>query len=110
MKNSSSKQITYDPNHLLNTVMAKLGLKNDAAFCRALDVAPPVISKIRHHRIAVGASFLIRLHDVSELSITELRALMGDRRKRILIKEMRGIPGSGGITGSNRSAAADAEK
>ena len=38
----------YDPNRLLDTLIRHLNLKNDAALSRALEVAPPVISKIRH--------------------------------------------------------------
>jgi hypothetical protein len=70
--------LQYNPNNLLDTLTALLLLKNDAALSRALEVAPPVISKIRHHRLPVGASLLIRMHDVSGLSIRDLRNLMGD--------------------------------
>jgi hypothetical protein len=72
----------YDPNALLDALLDKLKLKNDAALSRALEVAPPVISKIRHRRLPIGASLLIRMHEVTELSIRELRDLMGDRRKK----------------------------
>lgn len=75
----------YDPNNLLDSLIEKLGLKNDAALSRALEVAPPVISKIRHRRLPVGASLLIRMHEVSDLSIKELRHLMGDRREKFRI-------------------------
>ena len=71
---------TYDPDNLLNYLRELLSLKNDAALARALEVAPPVISKIRHRRLHVGASLLIRMHEVSGLSIRELRDRMGDRR------------------------------
>ncbi len=77
----------YDPNHLLDTLIKKMSLKNDAALSRALEVAPPVISKIRHNRLPVGASLLIRMHEVSELSIKELRELMGDRRAKFRISD-----------------------
>jgi plasmid maintenance system antidote protein VapI len=70
--------LQYNPNHLLDILIGKLQLKNDAALARALEVAPPVISKIRHHRLAVGASILLRMHEVSDISIRELRNLMGD--------------------------------
>jgi hypothetical protein len=73
---------TYNPNHLFDTLIGKLKLKNDSALSRALEVAPPVISKIRHHRLPVGASLLIRMHEVSDLSIRDLRDLMGDRRTK----------------------------
>ena len=77
----------YDPNHLLDTLIKKLGLKNDAALSRALEVAPPVISKIRHYRLPVGASLLIRMHEVSDMTIRDLRALMGDRRTKFRISD-----------------------
>lgn len=77
----------YDPNNLLNALIQKLGLKNDAALSRKLEVAPPVISKIRHNRLPVGASLLIRMHEVSGLSIRELRRLMGDRRAKFRISD-----------------------
>ena len=71
---------SFDPDALLNFIIVKKNLKNDAALARALEVAPPVISKIRHRRLPVGASLLIRMHEVTDLSIRELRDLMGDRR------------------------------
>ena len=52
-------QVNYDPNNLLDALIEKLNLKNDAALSRALEVAPPVISKIRHRRLPVGASLLM---------------------------------------------------
>lgn len=78
-------QPEYDPNHLLDALIEKLHLKNDAALSRSLEVAPPVISKIRHRRLPVGASLLIRMHEVSDLSIKDLRLLMGDRRDKFRI-------------------------
>ena len=77
----------YDPNRLLDTLIVHLNLKNDAVLSRALEVAPPVISKIRHNRLPVGASLLIRMHEVSDLSIRELRRLMGDRRSKFRISD-----------------------
>jgi hypothetical protein len=67
---------TYNPNRLLDAIIAKLELKNDAALSRVLEVAPPVISKIRHHTLPVGATILIRMHETSDFSIRELRELM----------------------------------
>ncbi|AKN64618.1 MULTISPECIES: hypothetical protein [Herbaspirillum] len=93
--NSISDQVNYDPNHLLDALIEKLHLKNDAALSRALEVAPPVISKIRHRRLPVGASLLIRMHEVSELSIRELRELMGDRREKFRISDKQFKPKPG---------------
>ncbi|SFD53908.1 hypothetical protein [Massilia yuzhufengensis] len=66
----------YDPNRVLDAIIAKLRLKNDAALSRLLEVAPPVISKIRHSTLPIGATLLLRMHEESEYSIGELRALM----------------------------------
>jgi hypothetical protein len=66
----------YDPNRVLDAVINKLRLKNDAALSRVLEVAPPVISKIRHNTLPIGATILLRMHEVSDYSIRELRALM----------------------------------
>jgi hypothetical protein len=77
---SAAQQSVYNPNHLLDILLGKLQLKNDAALARTLAVAPPVISKMRHQRLPVGASMLIRMHEVSDISIRDLRDLMGDRR------------------------------
>jgi len=66
----------YDPNRVLDAIIRKLRLKNDAALSRVLEVAPPVISKIRHNTLPIGATILLRMHEVSDYSIRELRALM----------------------------------
>ena len=85
---------TYDPNRLLDFLLEQLNLKNDAALCRLLEVSPPVISKVRHKRIPVGASLLIRMHEVSGLDIKDLRHLMGDRRVKFRISDNDGKPGA----------------
>jgi hypothetical protein len=77
-----SEEFQYDPNTLLDTLIKTLGIKNDAALSRALEVAPPVISKIRHKILPVGPSLLIRMHEESGISIKEIRNLMGDRRAK----------------------------
>ena len=64
----TSKPEKYDPNNLLTGMIKILKLKNDAALSRALEVAPPVISKIRHGRL-------------------ELREMMGDRRNKFRISD-----------------------
>jgi hypothetical protein len=86
------EQTTYDPNHLLDTLREKMKLKNDAALSRILEVAPPVISKVRHRRLPVGASLLIRMHEVTGMSIRELRDLMGDRRTKYRLSDAQGKP------------------
>lgn len=82
----------YNPDRLLDALIDHLRLKNDAALSRALEVAPPVISKIRHRRLPVGAALLIRMHEVSDLTISDLRYLLGDRRGKFRISDAQGKP------------------
>src|ERR1019366_2808061 len=79
---NSSVPPDYDPNRLLNELIEVMELKNDAALSRALAVEAPVISKIRHGKLPIGGMMLIRMHDISNMSIKELRSLMGDRREK----------------------------
>ncbi len=83
----TSKPERYDPNNLLTGMIKVLKLKNDAALSRTLEVAPPVISKIRHGKLPVGASLLIRMQEISNMSIRELRKMMGDRRNKFRISD-----------------------
>lgn len=77
LRDQSLENPSYNPNNLLDSLIEKLNVKNDAALSRALEVAPPLLSKIRHRRLPVGASLLVRMHDVTDLSLKELRQLMG---------------------------------
>lgn len=107
--NRLTDQLAYDPNNLLDALIEKMGLKNDAALSRALEVAPPVISKIRHRRLPVGASLLIRMHEVSALSIKDLRVLMGDRRDKFRISDKQFKPKDGVVDGGAETEMETAE-
>lgn len=83
---------SFNPNHLLDTLIERFQLKNDAALARLLALAPPVISKIRHSRLSVSASLLIQIHERTKISIRVLRKLMGDRRKQYRMSVSLGNP------------------
>lgn len=65
-----------DPNRLLDALLQLLDLKCDAALCRTLNIAGPLLSKVRHHGSPVSAALLLRIHEVTGISIFDLRALM----------------------------------
>jgi plasmid maintenance system antidote protein VapI len=65
----------FVPNPLLDTLIQRMHLKNDAELCRVLEVQPPIISKIRHGKLNVGATILLRMHEKSNISIRELKEL-----------------------------------
>lgn len=67
----------YNPDRLLDAVISTLRLKNDAALSRTLGVAPPMLSKVRHRRLAIAAGLMIQIHDATRMSIDDIRLLMG---------------------------------
>lgn len=73
---------TFNPGDLLDALISHLRLKNDAALALELEVAPPVISKMRHNTMPVGATMLLRMHEISDIPIKQLRALMDDHRDK----------------------------
>lgn len=72
-------EVAPTPEKALDLVIAKMGLKNDAALARQLVVAPALVSKIRSRRTGLTDAVLIRMHEESGLSIKELKAAMGTR-------------------------------
>ncbi|WP_338846633.1 hypothetical protein V8J88_23105 [Massilia sp. W12] len=67
---------TFIPHKLLDTLIEEMGLRNDAELSRALGVPPPVISQIRHRKLGVGATMLLRMHEESNVSIAILKDLL----------------------------------
>lgn len=72
----STEEFQYDANGLLDHLLQRCSLKNDAALARHFQVAPPVISKLRHSRLPVGDSFVIRCIELGGLTLPEVRAFV----------------------------------
>lgn len=66
------------PHPLLDNLLDHLSLKNDAALAKALNIAPPRISKIRRGHMEVSAALLLRLHEVANIPVAELRRMARD--------------------------------
>ena len=82
MTDLNTLQKTYDPNNLIDAVTRKLSLKNDAAVARALKVETPIIEKVRSNNLPLGGYLLMRLREVTGMSVADLQDLMGDRRRK----------------------------
>lgn len=76
MKTKLSEKQVRNNNAFIDRLLVAMTLKNDAALSRVLEVAPPVISKIRHGALPVGPTFLISSHEESGLSIKEMKAIL----------------------------------
>lgn len=70
----------YDPEHLLDSVLDRLGLDTDMALAQALQVTPSFIDDIRCKRKPVDAAMLIWIHELTGIDIGGLRNILGDRR------------------------------
>lgn len=64
---------TPGANNLLDQLLADNKLKNDAALARELGVAPPVVSKLRHGRLAVGPTLILMIHEKFGVAVKSIR-------------------------------------
>lgn len=68
MKDQATKE-----NALLDHLVVKFVMKNDAALCRALEVAPSIISKIRHGKLPVTDRLILRMHEKLGVPVADIR-------------------------------------
>lgn len=74
-----SEEFQYNANGLLDHLLERLSLRNDAALARLMQVQPPVLSKIRHNRMPVGDSFILKCIETAGMSAPEVRSYVGGR-------------------------------
>ncbi len=68
--------MSYNASPLLDHVIGHLNIKNDAALARALEVAPPVISKLRHAKLSFGPSLILAIHETFVVPVAEIRRVV----------------------------------
>jgi len=71
---------SYDPNPLLDRLKGLVPGQTDTDLAAALGVTKSNISKLRNKHVDLSAEMLLNMHEMSGLSIRELRDLMGDTR------------------------------
>lgn len=82
MKNAAQGIVTVTKSYvdnsgnLFDALIARPEIKNDAGLSRALGVAPPVISKIRHGALKVGSSLILAIHETFDVPVAEIRRLI----------------------------------
>jgi len=62
---------------LLDVVMQKLGLRSDGGLSRALRTDTATISRIRCEKATVSATLLIRMHELTGMSIANMKNILG---------------------------------
>ncbi len=60
---------------LIEALKVLFKLKNDAALANALNLAPPVLSKLRAGKLKITPVLLVKIHDTFNMPITQIRAL-----------------------------------
>lgn len=74
MTNAKTKDTSGE---LLNKMAKEFRLKNDAAVAKFLDLAPPVVSKIRNGKLEVGATVVIRVMRATKWDLDEIENFLG---------------------------------
>lgn len=74
---SNEEESKYDPNGLLDHVKALNHLGSDAKLAALLQVAPPVISKVRHKKMRVGDSLILSIVEFAGMTVPQVRAYIG---------------------------------
>jgi len=61
----------------LDHLLTVLKLKNDTELCTALEVDKSTVSRIRHGKGKVTANMIIRAHEITDMSVRELKHMLG---------------------------------
>jgi len=64
---------------MLDKMKEVMQLKNDAALARAMDLAPPVVSKLRNGVLPFGSNYVIRAHELTGLPVREIKDCLGQK-------------------------------
>jgi hypothetical protein len=67
----------YDPNALFDSLITIYKLRNDSALAKMLGVGAPVICKARNKTSSITGELLIRIWDITGITVDELRAMAG---------------------------------
>lgn len=72
-----TEESTQRANATLDMIIEKFHLKNDAALCRALNIAPPVISKIRHGNNPVSLTLAVLISETTGIHLKVIKQHFG---------------------------------
>jgi hypothetical protein len=82
-------QEAYDPELLLDSLLSRMRLKEDAELARLLKIEKRLLGKIRDRRLQISGSMLLLIQEATGISVGELRLILRDRRRK---SRMTGVP------------------
>ena len=77
---SSTVNDDYDPGLLLNSLLDRMHLTEDAELAKRLRIDKRLLGKIRERRLQISGSMLMLMQEATGITIAELRRILGDRR------------------------------
>jgi hypothetical protein len=79
MNKENKRGLWERKNHpLLDYLLKTYKIKNDAQLSKALNVLPPVISKIRNRKYPVSAVMILEIHEQFEMPVKQIKALAAE--------------------------------
>ncbi len=64
------------PHKLLDHLIAAYELRSDAALARLLQTNPSYICKVRNGTLAPGAELVLRVHEVTDMPVKDIKELL----------------------------------
>lgn len=83
--NTDVTRLDYNPGRMLDLLNSHMKLKSDVALSRKLNIPKSSVDRMRRNEISIDATMLVLMHEASGLQTSELRMVMGDRRKAFRI-------------------------
>jgi plasmid maintenance system antidote protein VapI len=74
--------MSYDPpfHKLIDFLIKEYDLKSDAALARALGIASPAISKLRHRTSKFTAHLILIVHKKTGMSVEDIESMLETQR------------------------------
>ena len=70
----------YDPGLLLDSLLDRMHLPEDAELAKRLRMDRRLLGKIRERRLQISGSMLMQMQEATGITVAELRRILGDRR------------------------------
>ena len=75
MREKSKALIDYQPNALIDHLITRFNIRTDAALAKMMELQPPTISKMRHGKMSLTPSFILKVHDTFDIPIKEIKQI-----------------------------------
>jgi plasmid maintenance system antidote protein VapI len=62
-------------NALIDYLLERFTLGTDAELARLMKLQPPTISKMRHGKMSLTPSFILKVHDTFDIPVKEIKKI-----------------------------------